>query len=332
MRHRIQNLLTLICAGYLLASCAPKPDNEALNPSLFAHLSQPEVLEMTLETDWHYLVENKAADLALPVTVRWGKEQIPAEISVRGHARRNICAFPPLKLKFSEENLASRGLNPDYKSLKLVTHCINGNNDLVLREFLTYKMLNTLTDNSFRVQLAKVTYQDAQGSTEAYAFIIENNEEMAERLGGELIEDEPSELTAINADQYNLMAVFQYMIGNTDWNMTKQHNIKLVNKGHATAPLPIPYDFDYSGMVNAHYALPPAKLPIKSVRERFFQWRGKNTSDLPQTLERFRAKREALYDLVINFELLSMESRLDMMSYLDSFYKNMPQAPRLASR
>ncbi len=126
------------------------------------------------------------------------------------------------------------------------------------------------------------------------------------------------------------MTVFQYMIGNTDWCMSKQHNIKLVNMGKATSLVPVPYDFDYAGMVNAHYALPPANLPIKSVRERFFQWRGKDTSELQQTLDLFRAKRATLYELIVNFEPLAIESRLEMMSYLDSFYANMPQAPRLA--
>jgi hypothetical protein len=272
-----------------------------------------------------------------PVLVSWQNsngtmQQLQGEIGVRGHARRNICDFPPLKLKFSKENLAAAGWNPEYKSLKLVTHCINDNEDLLLREYLTYKMLQQLTENSFRVQLAKVMYRSNKDTLKTYAFLIENNEEMAERLGGTLIESELSKLTSIDAEQYSLMTVFQYMIGNTDWNMAKQHNIKLIRIAEKTAFLPVPYDFDYSGMVNANYALPPAKLPIKSVRERFFQWRGTNATPLQQALELFREKKNVLYELVINFEPLSMDSRLDMLSYMDSFYKDLPQAPRLATR
>lgn len=332
MKRTIQILFPLMIAAFLAASCTQQQDTTVRKPSLFAQLNQQDIVELTLETDWQQLVEQKQADLTLPVTMAYQNQQIAAEISVRGHARRNICAFPPLKLKFSEENLASHGFHPDYKSLKLVTHCINGNDDLVLKEYLIYKMLNTLTENSFRVQLAKVTYKSAEGATEAFAFLIENNEEMAERLGGELLEQELDNLASIQAHQYNIMTVFQYMIGNTDWCMSRQHNIKLVNLGEVASLVPVPYDFDYAGIVNAHYALPPANLPIKSVRDRFFQWRGKDSSGLQPTLELFRNKRDTLYDLVIRFEPLSMESRLDMLNYLDSFYENMPRAPRLAIR
>ncbi len=190
MRRTLQILFILTMAALGAASCTKQQDSTALNPSLFAQLNRQDVVALTLETDWQQLVANKQADLTLPVTMSFQNQQIAAEISVRGHARRNICAFPPLKLKFSKENLESHGLDTDYKSLKLVTHCIDGNNDLVVREYLMYKMLNVLTESSFRVQLAKVTYTNAQGSTEAYAFLIENNEEMADRLGGELIEQE----------------------------------------------------------------------------------------------------------------------------------------------
>lgn len=335
MARTFQILFTSLIGALALESCTQKTNEEAVNPSLFTSLNQEKIVELTLETDWQQLIDQKQSDTAQPVQVSWqngkGKQQVNAEVSVRGHARRNICAFPPLKLKFSEENLAIMGWNTDYKSLKLVTHCADGNTDLVLREYLAYKMLNTLTDQSFRVQLAKVTYKSPQGSTETYAFLIENNEEMAARMGGELVEATPSQNSTIDTAQYHLMTVFQYMIGNTDWNIKKQHNMKLVHLANSNF-LPVPYDFDYSGMVNASYAVPPTKLPIKSVRERYFQWKGRDTNELQATLALFESKKEALYNLVIQLEPLSMESRIDMLNYLDSFYQNMPKAQRLASR
>lgn len=339
MKRTLQLFSTLLTAAVLATSCTQEQQSTALNPSLFHHLHQQDVLQLTLEADWEQLIANKQSEDApmMPVQVRWEHangttQEAIAKVGVRGHARRNICAFPPLKLKFSEKDLEKWGLNPDYKSLKLVTHCVNDNEELVLREYLTYRLLNELTDESFRVQLAKVTYKSAQGATEAYAFLIENSEEMAERTGGTLIEGELSKLSSIDATQYNLMTVFQFMIGNTDWNMQQQHNIKMVRKTPQSAPTPVPYDFDYSGLVNAHYALTPKQLPIKSVRERFFQWRGSDADQLQATLRMFKEKKAAMYDLILNFEPLSLESRADMLSYLDSFYANLPQAPRLASR
>ncbi len=195
---------------------------------------------------------------------------------------------------------------------------------------VTYLIMNELTDKSFRVQLAKVTYRSPDGATEAYAFIMENNHEMADRIGGDLLKEEPLQLTTIDAEQYRLLTVFQYMIGNTDWNLAKSHNIKLVSTGAGEAPTPVPYDFDYSGLVNAPYAQPHPQMPIRHVRERFFQWRGANTEGLEQTLQLFREKKNAIYELVRGFEYLSRESRQDILQYLDIFYKGLPQLPTLA--
>jgi len=334
---KISTHLIMVLTVITLVSCVTLKEEPSLYPSLFTQLSKEKNLELTLEmeADWQHLIDHKQSELTLPVTVSWqesgGIKQLAAEVSTRGHARRNICTFPPLRLRFSDEELDTKYFDLDYKTLKLVTHCIHDNEDLVLREYLIYKMLNVLTDHSFRVHFARVNYKCTQGITQAYAFIIENNEEMAERIGGEIVEGKTPNQSDMNIDYYHMMSVFQFMIGNTDWNMTKQHNIKLVHLPDHDMLFPVPYDFDYSGMVNAAYAIPPPKLPIKSVRERFFQWRSKDVAGLKETLAFFQEKKQALYDVIIKFEPLPMESRLDMLSYLDSFYENMPQKPGLIS-
>ncbi|MFN7117693.1 MAG: hypothetical protein ACK4TA_12905 [Saprospiraceae bacterium] len=337
MSNTTQIIFSLMFTVFVLVGCGTTKDERLLLPSLFTQLSQDKPLELTLEmeADWQHLIDNKLSEMVLPVTVSWQEagnlQQVKAEVSTRGHARRNICTFPPLRLRFTEENLDALELNSDYKSLKLVTHCINVDEDLVLREYLAYKMLNILTDHSLRVQLAKINYKCSKSTIQSYAFLIENNEEMAERLGGVLMEADLNGQATLDATQYRLMAVFQYMIGNTDWSITKQHNIKLVHFVEQKMLLPVPYDFDYSGMVNAAYAIPSPKLPIKSVRERYFQWRGKDAAELQATLALFQEKKQALYDLVMGFELLAMESRLDIMNYLDAFYANMPQKSGMVS-
>lgn len=315
------------------ASCSRTAQNMEL-PSLFSAWDQQEVLELEIETDLPALLAKGDADQ--PATISWqdatgSMQQLTAKVEVRGKTRREICEFPPLKLKFDEAVLQANGWNPAFENLKLVTHCINGEDELVLREYLTYLMLNQLTDKSFRVQLAKVTYRSGANATEAYAFVMENNDEMAYRLNGEVLEPGQLQLKAIDAEQYRLLTVFQYMIGNTDWNLAKSHNIKLVNTGNAKAPMPVPYDFDHSGLVNAPYAQPHPTMPIKTVRERFFQWRGQNAEGLDKTLQLFRDKKKTLYSLVNGFEYLSPASRQDILRYLDSFYRSLPQIPALAS-
>ncbi|MBK9492182.1 MAG: hypothetical protein IPO07_27855 [Haliscomenobacter sp.] len=48
----------------------------------------------------------------------------------------------------------------------MVTHCIENKtigNEQLLKEFLTYRLYNLLTDKSYRVQLIQITYVDSNG-------------------------------------------------------------------------------------------------------------------------------------------------------------------------
>jgi hypothetical protein len=63
---------------------------------------------------------------------------------------------------------------------------------------------------------------------------------------------------------------FALMIGNTDWSNTSQHNVKILERKEGNR-IPVPYDFDLSGFVNAPYALPYDYLPIKTVQERLYR-------------------------------------------------------------
>ncbi len=320
---------------YLLSVSCSRTNQKTEQPSLFSQWNQQEVLELEIETDLATLFANGEKDQ--PANISWrnadgSTQSLNAEVEVRGKTRREICEFPPLKLKFDEDTLQAKGWNPAFENLKLVTHCMNGDEGLVLREYLTYLMLNQLTDKSFRVQLAKVTYRSNNETTKAFAFIIENNDEMAGRLSGKVLEEEELQLNSIDAEQYRLLTVFQYMVGNTDWNLAKSHNIKLVNTGNANVPIPVPYDFDYSGLVNAPYAKPHPSMPIQTVRERFFQWRCSNTNGLDETLELFKQKKGVLYELVNDFDYLSQEVRQDILLYLDSFYSSLSDIPNLTLR
>ena len=64
------------------------------------------------------------------------------------------------------------------------------------------------------------------------------------------------------------------MIGNTDFSSAYQHNEKLIFVDGRQA-IPIPYDFDMSGMVNAHYAVVSSvqgdNLDIEKVTQRLFR-------------------------------------------------------------
>lgn len=327
-RRNFTSFLGVCFLAIIAMSCGQQNEIPKPQASLFDQWQKDELLELNIETDLNALFANEEADQN--ATLTWGTQQMDAKLSVRGKTRKEICDFPPLKIKMDKEELIAHGFNPAFRSLKLVTHCLEGNEELVLREYLVYKMLNKITDKSFEVQLAKVTYHSPEGSMDTYAFLIEDKDEMGARVGGNVLEEELAQLKTIDAEQYRMLTVFQYMIGNTDWNLAKSHNIKLVQTDAKSAPIPVPYDFDHAGLVNAPYANPHPQLPIKNVRERFFQWRGANQNGLSETLAQFRAKQNDIYKLVLEFDYLSEASKQDILQYLDEFYHSLPQIPALA--
>jgi hypothetical protein len=85
-------------------------------------------------------------------------------------------------------------------------------------------------------------------------------------------------------------------------------------------PYSVPYDFDFSGLVNASYASPNEDLGITSVRERLYRGFPRNMEEIEASLNIFREKREPLKNLVTNFEVLDSRARKDFMKYIDEFY------------
>ena len=337
MKNNLKLLLVILVSftSIFTSSCtkeSPEPTPTTYQqPSLFDSWQSEDMLQLTIKTDIATLLDQKTAEHQQAATISWMQDDatlaLEANISPRGKTRLSICNFPPLKLKFDKAQLEDSGFAP-YKSLKLVTHC-NDDQQLVFKEYLTYKMYNQLTENSFQVQLAEVTYEDASGQFDPftqYAIVLENNKEMAHRIGGNQMKTNGSQLRAIDADQYRLLTVFQYMIGNTDWNLSKSHNIKLIQPHDGqTAPVPVPYDFDHAGIVSAPYAKPHPQLPIQTVTQRLFQWRGKSAAGFEPTLATFKDNKIALFDLCQNFPLIEEGPKTEMMNYLASFYEMLEQ-------
>lgn len=330
MRTSVELLLLWLFCASIAFSCqseAPKkPDTDSIFDQIY---SEEDIINLEIKGDMaHLFLPEHEEDHFHPaqITIKTADETkfYDASISRRGVTRRKICDFPPVRIKFSKKELKEEGLSK-YNSYKLVTHCMEEEAELVLKEYLTYKLFNQITDNSFRVQLAKINYLDdsqKMGSETYYGFLIESNKELAKRLNGKLIDAEKKKITAVDKDQYRKLAIFQYMVGNTDWNLTRGHNIKWVQIKSNSSPTPIPYDFDYCGLVNAPYAVPHPQLPIKHVQERMLQWRGKSKDELIPICESFKAQKDKILQQCKAFELLDPTVQEEMVSYLESFFES----------
>ncbi len=258
-------------------------------------------------------------------------------VRARGITRRSICQFPPIKLNFKETEFDNDTLT-DINSLKLVTHCKNSDlyEQYLLKEFLVYKMYNLVTDSSFRVKLVQIDYIDSEEKVKPltkYGFIIESNDHLAERLHGVRINREG--INTWDTDGYltSLLDVFQFMIGNTDWSIPPLHNVRLVKPLFLNSNiLAIPYDFDYSGMVNTIDAVPDENLGIETVRTRVYRGYCLPSDDHYQRLFKvFIENKQAMFSLVEDLELLDKKSRPEMLEYLEEFY-TIIESPHQAER
>jgi len=250
---------------------------------------------------------------------------IPMEVKARGNSRRQFCHFPPMKLKFFDSWLEKEGL-ANFTDLKLVSHCRQSIDyrDVVLREYLVYKMLSILTDDSFRTQLLRVEFVDfrqEKNIDHQYAMILESVDQLADRLQGKVIEQRGLLSQFVPQEELTFIALFQYFIGNTDWELDRQHNIKYIKCPKVKKLKAIPYDFDVSGIVNAAYAIPASHLPIKHVQERLFLGKCVSLEEFENALLPFRQHKEELLTIIENFEPLSLRQRKKMLKFLDSFYR-----------
>ena len=249
-------------------------------------------------------------------------------VKTRGHYRRIYldCNVPPLRLNFKKKAVKNTVFAGQDK-LKLVTHCRDKNKayqEFTLKEYLAYKIYNLITDNSFRVRLVRMTYVDTEGKRKPvtkYGFLIEDEDRLAERLGGRILKSGVIHQEATNKELATLLAVFQYMIGNTDWSVPGRHNIKFVFVGPMLPPLAVPYDFDFAGLIHAPYAKPDPRLQISSVRERLYRGYCRTEGEFQAAFVPFNEQKEAIYALFRDFEYLDEKAAERSLKYLDDFYE-----------
>lgn len=242
-------------------------------------------------------------EAGLVFTDRSGREQNwNLKVSVRGKFRRNRCGYAPLKLNFSKKELRAAGL-VEHDKYKLVTPCFDGPDAeaLVMKEYLAYRAYGILSPHHFRVQLLEVTYRDAAGrraDRTVTAFLIEDTDEMAARLGGVEVDaahGQPAEAYAARAEASH--ALFQYLIGNGDWSLPLVRNVKIIKLPNGSL-VPVGYDFDFSGWVGAPYASPAAEVGQTSIYERVYLGYVQNDALMREVSARFREGRKAVLSLV----------------------------------
>jgi hypothetical protein len=265
-------------------------------------------------------------------------------LRTRGKSRSDpeVCSFPPLLLNFPRKSLGGTLLDGENR-LKLVTHCgtSSANEQYVLLEYLSYRAMNIFSDASLRVRLAEVTYYDDERNREIgqkKAFLIEDVGRMTGRVGMTRVDAAQVNWEDYDQQALNFFALFQFFIGNTDWSVSRgppgdsccHNSIPLVREDDQMIPLA--YDFDATGMVNAPYAVPPESLRIRSVRQRLYRGFCQPEEIVQESLERFRVEREAILTLFRDQPGLSKAKIRSASAYIDDFYEIIDDPEKLRGK
>lgn len=291
-----------------------------------------EIMNITIESDFKNLVKRKYKDEYQPAIFQYYYRDtivVTRDITIkpRGNMRKGSCFFPPLKINFAKKEVVVKEMK-EFDKMKMVLDCKRGNiyEQYLISEYYAYKILNILTEYSYRVRLISVTYIDTSEKYKTatrYAFLIENKEQLAKRLNAipidnKNIRDQLTDVpTVINA------YLFQYLIGNTDWSIPGRHNIQMIKSNDPTIPKPfvIPYDFDYAGLVNTNYAIPDENLGIDNVRVRVYRGVCLPESAVKNGVNIFIDQKDAIYAIYQNETLMDKNNKRNTLSYLDEFYK-----------
>jgi hypothetical protein len=296
-----------------------------------------EALRVSLSGPFTTLIKERPKDEYLPGAISYSETDgtavsLDLEIRTRGHSRHQVCDYPPVLLNFKKHQTQGTLFEKQNK-LKLVIPCeYSGNYEqIILREYLAYRILTTVTDMSFRVRLLQVSFENTQKNKKPeirYAFLIEHKNRLAERYGMKDLKIERTAVADIQPDRLNLTSVFAFLIGNTDFSPIVGapddeccHNYVLFRKKDTDPIFAIPYDFDQSGFVNAPYAVPAESFRLRSVRQRLYRGRCVNNEYVATSLQRFSDKRPDIYALIDEQEGLSRKTRRDLVSYVNKFFK-----------
>jgi len=314
---------------------ATNPESELMiqkriKESAIAFFEKDEVIEFTVKADFGAIradrerIKNDYHPAELLWNDRGDTISIAFKLKTRGNFRLKCenCDFPPLRFNFKTKHVVNTVFEGQDK-LKLVTHCRDTSvlmQQAMLREYLVYKMYNVVSDTSLRVRLVRVNYVDVVTGDELkkYAFFIESKSQMAERLGVEEVEMVNLMKSQLYENNMLQLALFNYMIGNTDWSIPKLHNVAILRAERHAPPIAVPYDFDMSEFVDACYM----KVYMgRELLENRYKGIKVPMESLESAIGHYQSKKIALTNVILNCPYLDIETKQECIKIINSFYE-----------
>ncbi|MGB5510720.1 MAG: hypothetical protein WBM87_03330, partial [Woeseiaceae bacterium] len=267
--------------------------------------------------------------------------RLDVSIRTRGLFRREYCDLPPIQLNFKKKQVKDT-LFAGQNKLKVVAPCKNGAQwqQKVVLEYLAYRTLQILTDASFSTRLVRLSYVDSDEKKEPWTdlvFVIEDDDDMADRLGLVKLGVVANQFNQLDRAATALAELFQLLIANNDFSVLQGpkgevccHNSEiLAPKGNADSRIPVPFDFDLSGLVNAKYAAPPSSIPIRFVRTRYYRGLCHPPGVLENAMAQIQSRRAEILALYAGTPLLEPRTKESTYRYIAEFFELLDDPKRV---
>lgn len=289
-----------------------------------------EILEARLDFSFRDIKKSKSDTAYFATQLYYKNEEkqwdsIKVRIRSRGNFRKENCFFTPIRMKIKKKDNAG-SLFEGNQNLKLVMPCNTSrdNNDLVVKEYLCYKLYESISPYNFSTRLMNLTLTDLRNKKSitynVKAFIIEDDKRVAKRANGQFLKGFQRNPLFMQDSIAAMQDVFQYMIGNTDWSSVMQHNVKVLLLP-SKLKVPIPFDYDMAGLVDAPYAVVKESMPIKSVKDRHFRGYCRNEDLAEYVRLKYIELEPALWNTVRSVEnQLNPKESLVVENYLKDFF------------
>ena len=298
-------------------------------------------LEVKIRYSFRDIRKSESDTVFFPATLQYKSangnwDSIPVTLRGRGNFRRKSCLFTPIRLKIKKKDAEGTIFSND-RSLKLVLPCQNSKSydQYIYREYLCYKIYETITPYHFKTRILEIDLTDQNGSkTKPYSvsgFFIEDDDKVAKRFGGKIVDNvriHPLQFYDTLSTQHDF---FQFLIANTDWSAYASHNVTIMVI-NGTKFVPIAYDFDMAGIVNTNYATVNENLEIKTVTERLYRGYCRNES-LFENVRQFYLNKETAIKKVMenNAQYLEPKEYQVIYRFIDEFFSILKNDRRFKS-
>ena len=263
-------------------------------------------------------------------------DSIKIGVRARGNFRRKECYYPPLRVKIKKDD-AKGTVFEGSRSLKLVLPCKQvKENSLIMKEYICYQMYEPITKYTFNTRLANIEFTDLNNKkitgVKFTGFFIEDDDIVAKRHKGKVVEDlklHPKSLQDSSSIRHDM---FQFMVSNTDWSTTFLHNAKVIQLNESKKYVPLAYDFDMAGFVNAPYATANETLGIASVRERLYRGFCRSEDVMQAIRQEYISKEKDITEAYKRYES-SFEPKefANMSKYMEDFFATFKSDSRFKS-